>query len=387
MCDENYHKPVDAATPAQEARPPNPLMVIGVIIGVLALALLAVLLTVPRGHVAQLLFTTRRQRVSTVYLAEVKPAYLANSATYRLPVEERIDPPGITRIGEGDVPLACSRDGRLVMFNGSVIGGKRSMNVVDLERHTMRVLRASALDFTTIDLCPDGREFAFTVSTGTRTRLYHAALDGGDPVFLRDEPGHIGEVCYAPDGTALYYNLRKGAVTNLYRIDMRSRECRQLTHFSDGTIVTPRISPDGRIIAFLYADFSRGTGTTYLYIANTDGTGLHAPAANINLECDMAFSPDSRTLLYTSETMLALEDGHWRRANTMYAVDLDTGNNHPLMTGNACYSSPACSPDGQFIACIITDERGDRILITNADGRNPRVLINARPETTVRWRP
>ena len=57
---------------------------------------------------------------------------------------------------------------------------------------------------------------------------------GGKPEALTDDPALDGRPAFSPDGSQLVFESTRGGQLNLWRIDLKSRELKQVTKLADG---------------------------------------------------------------------------------------------------------------------------------------------------------
>ncbi len=74
---------------------------------------------------------------------------------------------------------------------------------------------------------------------------------------------------FSPDGQRIIMSLQSGGDSNIYEMDLRTRQNRQLTN-GGGLDTGPCYSPDGRQVVFE----SDREGTQQLYVMNSDGSGV-----------------------------------------------------------------------------------------------------------------
>jgi dipeptidyl aminopeptidase/acylaminoacyl peptidase len=239
---------------------------------------------------------------------------------------------------------------------------------------------------------------------------------------------NIGELQASPDGGALLFVLSR---TNLpdnesySSIWKRSADDGELTSLTadDGSVSSPRWSPDGSRIAYFNRDES-GLG---LWVMNADGSGkqkltnLERSNAYINYfrsGSKLSWSPDGSMLAYTAagpkyyendinapflptgneslviDRMLHKTYYYYSdlRRTHVWTIPAEGGSPRQVSSGDYDYNSISWSPDGQFIACVSNQTGRDDynanndIMLLSVEGDEAKQLtFTAGPESDVRW--
>lgn len=228
------------------------------------------------------------------------------------------------------------------------------------------------------------------------------ARDGAAPSYQPVTTGGAKEMwpMWAADGNALFYVSDRGGVQNVWSKAVTGTAApRQLTNFTRGRVLWPSLAADGRLMAFEH-DFEiwtldtttnaasrvaitrRGapaaTGVEHVTLtegftdlalspdgrkvavvvrgevfaaSSKDGGDATRLTRTVESEAHLAWSPDSRTLVYSSD-----RDG----ATRLFLYDFTQRSETPLTTGADTDHSPRFSPDGKRVAFI----RGDAELRT-----------------------
>ena len=145
---------------------------------------------------------------------------------------------------------------------------------------------------------PAGYRHIFTVDAtgGTPRQLTDGDFDHGDPQWL-------------PDGTGIVFDGLRTAdadwqveESEIYRIDVATRAVTQLTH-RVGPDDSPRVSPDGRWIAYTSRDKDRDTySIAPLHVMDIDGGNVRALTPALDRQPDnLHWSADSSAVLFTVE--------------------------------------------------------------------------------------
>ena len=203
---------------------------------------------------------------------------------------------------------------------------------------------------------------------------------------------------WSPDGGRIYFTSDRGGAENLWLQEMPTEmpgtagepsAPRPLTRFTDGRALWPSLSWDGRTLVFerglgiwkldtasgavaevpitlegapagpgfehktLTSDFDQAAlspdGKKVAFLAHGDVFAASAKdgglAARVTdtpgAEAQLAWAPDSRRLVYTSD-----RDGHGH----LFLYDFTTGHETRLTDGPGSDDTPRFSPDGQWIA-------------------------------------
>ncbi len=269
----------------------------------------------------------------------------------------------------------------------------------------------------------------------------HSHIDEGAVWLLADDGSHAYSrltpddaradwPMWAADGRSLYYMSDRGGTENIWHVQRDGSES-ALTKFTDGRVLWPTISADGRAIAFernfgiwtvatsggaaqalritlagavagpgskhetLHGDFGSlalspdgkklafvAAGDVYAVDAEKGGDArrvTHTPAA----EYGVTWAPDSEYIVYGSE-----RDG----AAHLYQYDFRSATETRLTDGDGEDTDAAISPDGKSLAFL---RDGRQLEVLDMSGHHARTLTNAhidfhRPLTSDRpfaWSP
>jgi Tol biopolymer transport system component len=224
--------------------------------------------------------------------------------------------------------------------------------------------------------------------------------DALDP-FPDNTPRSNSDPDMTPDGRYVIYVNHSDTQAWIMRMDMRTGEVVNLTSINRGIIpgadAHPRVSPDGRQIAFVATlGFN-----VQVFTMSLDGQEAHQVTNSLLQAADPSWSPDARSLVFAtllardSEPELTVDpftggvrrivSGNW----SLSRVDLDSGAMRTLVAGERPMLWPSWSPDGMDIAYIsFGPGLQPDIYHVTSDGRDPHPLaITVRSrETFVDWR-
>jgi tricorn protease len=302
-----------------------------------------------------------------------------------------------------------SRDGRWLYFSSSQhdLGGMNDLYRVSADGGTpLEVSADRYLNEYAAAPSPDGRAVAFSargMASAQWWRQGHSHIDQSEIWLLEDlaapryrkvSGGAAKSMwpMWSPDGGRLYFMSDKSGAENLWTAPLSGASGaadEQLTRFTDGRLLWPTISYDGRTIVFerdfriwKYDVASRRAEPVAITLAGApvgaavehrtwsgdwdelalspdgkkvafvvhgevfaaaakDGGRAARVTATVGAESQVAWAPDSRRLVYVSD-----RDG----TNHLYLYDFATGAETRLTAGPRADDTPRFSPDGKLLA-------------------------------------
>lgn len=138
-------------------------------------------------------------------------------------------------------------------------------------------------------LSPDGKQLAFVV----HGEVWVQPAGGGEAVRLSETPQREQDIAWSADSRLLAFSSDREGSANLYVVDVKTKETRQLTRSRDTAEHSPQFSPDGKTLAYL-----RGANGAELCVMPAEGGESRTLVRDPNM-ADLAWSPDSRWLAYT----------------------------------------------------------------------------------------
>src|SRR5690606_15044184 len=106
-----------------------------------------------------------------------------------------------------------------------------------------------------------------------------------------------------------------------------------------------------------------------------------------DLECadDPQISPDGRHIVYGRVSMDIMTD---RIRRNLWIIDTATGEQRPVFSGTASYSSPRWSPDGKRLAFVSAFDGATQIYVRWMDtGQTARVTNLPQSPSNLAWSP
>jgi Tol biopolymer transport system component/C-terminal processing protease CtpA/Prc len=242
---------------------------------------------------------------------------------------------------------SVSADGRAIVFERDL--GVWLLDPATGEAHqvpiTLRGAPAAAgvehlrvsEDLSEMALSPDGKKVAFTA----RGDVFAAsAKDGGDAERVTTTTAREQELAWLPDSRQILYVSSRAGYAQLFLYDFASRAETALTNDPRGD-VNPRVSPDGRSVAF-------ARGGRDLAVVDIASKRVRTLAAGFfdrlpfTSEQDFAWSPDNRWIAYLS--------AGFSMFNAVYVVPAAGGEARAIsFLPNVFGGGVSWSPDGKYV--------------------------------------
>ena len=158
----------------------------------------------------------------------------------------------------------------------------------------------------------------------------------------------------SPDGTWLVFDM----LGHIYRMPVSGGTAESLTQSSGVAInVHPRISPDGRFIAFI----SDRRGQNNLWVMNADGSDPKIVHADQNSRAvTPAWTPDSRYIVVRRQGVGGGGGGGGGNTSGLWMYHRDGGDGVQLVEGGAA-RWPSVSPDGRHVFFAVSAGGGDAL--------------------------
>jgi dipeptidyl aminopeptidase/acylaminoacyl peptidase len=188
---------------------------------------------------------------------------------------------------------------------------------------------------------PDGEWLAFIGKRGGKTaNVWRLPTRGGEAERVTDAPADVSEAAWSPDGEWIAYIAPEGPLPDLDRREKERDDARVVDEDDrPGRLWLVRTRPD--------AD-GRFEGRKLLATGFSVG-GRPDPTAPDALD----WSPDGRTIAFSHTPRPIAND--WP-VSDISLVDVATGAVRPFAATGAAETSPHFSPDGRWIACVVTDD-------------------------------
>lgn len=264
-----------------------------------------------------------------------------------------------------------SPDGARLAF-ASVVEGKSGIWVSNTDGSNPQRLTFGVWDQNPL-WSPDGQWIAYAAESPDYDILVVSA-SGGEPRALVSGPGFEDPIGWLPDGSGVVYLRQQPRLqTRVAGLDGSDRPLLDL----EGDIEA-QVSPDGTRIAYEVAT-ADGRITLWTWNSADSSHRQLTTEGREFLDAGMAWSPDSRSILYRS-ARTGTED--------LWIADVNTGELRQLTNDLRADSAGRWSPDGQWIAFFSSRGGQDDVWIVPSTGGDAiRVTDDRALEATLTWSP
>lgn len=216
---------------------------------------------------------------------------------------------------------------------------------------------------------PDGKRLAFVSSATGSPQIHIYWVDTGEHAAITDLTEAPANLSWSPDGQQIAFSM--------FKVDAKPAPV-SLPGKPKGAEWTeaPR---------YIHKDNYRYDGGGYardgyrhIYVVPSEGgTPRQLSSGDYNHGGDLAWAADGRSIFFSANR----RDNAFRQPTNseLYQLMLDTGEIKQITDRKGPDSSPAVSPDGNYIAYVGNDDTGksfqvSRLYVMSADGSDSRVL-------------
>jgi dipeptidyl aminopeptidase/acylaminoacyl peptidase len=229
------------------------------------------------------------------------------------------------------------------------------------------------------------------------SQVYLAKADGSARRQLTFGEKSATAPSFSPDGRFVYFRSARTGHMNLFRIAVDGGEAQRVTDWK-GDIGPYAVSPDGKWLAFagvpesaeeirnkkqkrdyLVVDENPKSHALWLVSASGSAAAARRLTDGKRHAAELNWAPDSRSIVF--EHRPTPSPDLFTKAD-LAEVEIETGKEIPLAATAAAESQPRCSPDGRYVAFVLSPERarwpGDaRLALVARKDRNVRALARS----------
>lgn len=226
---------------------------------------------------------------------------------------------------------------------------------------------------------PNSQEILYMSYAGKEPRVFLRDLQTGREESLGSFEGMSFAPRFSADGNSIIMSIAKGGSTQIYKMDLRSRNLVKLTSGSGTIDTSPSYSPDGAQIVF---NSDRG-GSQQLYVMNADGSNVHRISFGDGKYGTPVWSPRGDLIAFTKMSGGKFSIGVMRT----------DGSGERLITESYLDEGPSWSPNGR----VITFHRQARasggkagaihLFTVDVTGYNLRQVVTPQEASDPAWSP
>jgi Tol biopolymer transport system component len=207
---------------------------------------------------------------------------------------------------------------------------------------------------------PDGSKLAFLRRHGTAFQLHVIDRLGGPARGLASE--YVEGLAWSQDGRSLIFCTNASPPRRVQVVSAAGGRPSPAP-FQFGSVMRDLVvSPGGGRMAFVHEQKDRN-----IWALDKGSSAFRPLIASTRSDVDPRISPDGRKIAFTSNRAGAYE---------VWVCERDGANPHPVTSLNTFAGSPAWSPDGKTLAFDASVNGPTMVWLVNAEGGSTRRLMN-----------
>ncbi len=243
--------------------------------------------------------------------------------------------------------------------------GARELYIMDYDGHAPRQITSDGFLNLTPQWSPDRKFLVFTsYQSRTRQNIELVDLSTGKRSPLVSLSGLNITPALSPDGTKLAFATSQDGNSEIYTMEMKTRELQRLTVHSAGDL-SPSWAPTGKELAFTS---DRGGGPQ-VYLMSADGSNVRRLTFDGDYNAAPAWSPRGNWIAYVCRSE--------QRNYKICLISPDGQKRAQLTSGFGIDDSPSWSPDGRHLAFSSTASGKTQLYMVNSDGKEMEPLTSS----------
>jgi serine/threonine protein kinase len=267
----------------------------------------------------------------------------------------------------GKAGFDTTADGKIIFTQTSPNGDMDISAMKEDGTSTQPLVTSAKLNYKPL-ISPDGRYIVFVSSRTGSTQIWRMDADGKNPLQLTEGEDYIyNNPQVSPDGKFVLFERMpiKGEKVQFARVSIDGGEATEIANESKDYNFLPRLSPDGKRIAFHTVGYTQGAADSKKVITVRDfvngeitGAAKEYPFSTFG---DFLWSPDGKSL-----TILNIGG-----VQNLAQLNLETGQTKPLTNFTAGrILNFAWTKDGKRLIVIRGNVSNDLVLIQNPAGKS-----------------
>ena len=254
--------------------------------------------------------------------------------------------------------------------------GARELYLMDYDGHGPRQVTYDGFLNLAPQWSPDRKFLVFTsYQSRTRQNIEIVDLSTGKRSPLVSLAGLNITPALSPDGTKLAFATSQDGNSELYTMDMQTKELQRLTVHSAGDL-SPSWAPTGKELAFTS---DRGGGPQ-LYLMSADGSNVRRLTFDGDYNAAPVWSPRGNWIAYVCRS--------GQRQYKICLISPDGQKRSQVTFGGSIDDSPSWSPDGRHLVFSATTGGKTQIFMINSDGKELEQLTwNGSHNSMPAWSP
>ena len=265
---------------------------------------------------------------------------------------------------EGTFGLKQMPDGKL--FYSKNDGRKIEFQLADADGKNPHDITGDLETIYTPAPTRDGKYFVFSSQMSKSPRIWRIDADGKNPVKLSDENSGFSDFNpqVTADGKTVIFQRQNNSEDRsaLFKVSIEGGQVAPFFANPQWSIYQPRLSPDGKLLAFTEYDID--TFDKHIVIASLDGDefGKIEKSLEYNLLNSVEWSPDSKSLTISSNQ---------KGVPNIFRLPLDGSPSQPLTDfKSGKVLNFAWSNDGKNLFIVRGISNNDLILIRDSAAKN-----------------